>query len=284
MAAIHNVDQELFRHEPVDLLPILQAMTVSLTKEVLTHQDRRILCDFGSRLDLLVISDERAAGGEGHLTPLELGLMRGRFEGKIQQGQGSQHFRETVRGLGHVGWKEGLGRIVIGKLVPEGIGRDQRGVLLIQRQLVVVAFDPFHGLVQLAIVLLHELAPRSVGSGKLEFVHCFVGVCVGRHVGVLGVATCGTSAQRLLQPLGRLGRGSKCGLRFSGRLCRSCFCETLPRRGYRGGRRHRARCESQRGAGIYPIHQHFLLSGLVLGVAQAELIFLVESPSLAVPC
>ena len=175
LAAVDHVDQELLGDELVDLLAVFLAEAVAVAEEVLADEDRRMLGHFGGRLDFFVIDDHRAAGRERHLRALELGLVLGRLERQIEQGQRREHLGEVVRRLGQVRREERLfGRIVCGVVAPERVDRDQRGDLLLERQVVVVALDPFHRLVELAVVLLD--ARRAFCDRRRRNSTVFVGV------------------------------------------------------------------------------------------------------------
>ena len=116
MAAVDGVDQELLGDELVDVLAVDFAESVAAAIEVLAHQDRGMLGHLRGRLDLLVIDDHRAAGGERHLRPLEHGLVLGRFERQIEDRQGQEHLVKVVRRLGQLGREErlvGIGRRVV---------------------------------------------------------------------------------------------------------------------------------------------------------------------------
>ena len=59
--------------------------------------------------------------------------------------------------------------IVIGVVAPERVGGDQRRILLLERQMVVVAFDPLHGFVELAVILqCGTVFARSFGNPSTD--------------------------------------------------------------------------------------------------------------------
>ena len=163
LATVNRMDEELVGDELVDLLVVDVNIAVAVAEEVLADQNRCRLGDRSGLLDLLMEDDHRAAGLQHHLGALELDVMFFGFGGHVQQGQGEHHLGEVPRCLGQMNATEGLGRLAPGIVFPKGIDGDQRGVLLLDWQLIVVVLDPFLGFVELLVELSD--APAFVHIG-----------------------------------------------------------------------------------------------------------------------
>ena len=217
VATVDRVDQELLGDEFVDLFAVFLAELVAAAEEVFADQDRRMLGHFGGRLDFFVVDDHRAAGRQRHLRAFELRLVLGRLERQIDERERDEHFGKVVCRLGEVRRIEWFfqGRIEGGVIEPERVGRDQRGGLLLERQVVIIAFDPLHRFVELAVVLLDAFGPFYLIE-KHFAIHRLLCTLLAHHSPTGEIATDrgagpGRLGHRLIGRFrrGRGGRGSR---------------------------------------------------------------------------
>ena len=162
LTAVHDVRQELLGDVLVQLHVVHVPVPVAVTEEVLADQDRRLVRRGGGRTNLAVEDHHRAACFHRERPSLKLPLMLGGIEGQVQHGQREHHLREAPRRLGEVGGEEWPVPVVLGVVQPEAVDGHQRGVLLLDGQVVVVVLDPLLRLVELAVELADIFQFREI--------------------------------------------------------------------------------------------------------------------------
>ena len=153
LAAVHHVRQELLGDVLVQTHVVDVPVPVAVTEEVLADQDRRLVRRGGGRANLAVEDHHRTARLHRELPSLEVPLVLGGLEGQVQHGQRQHHLRKAPRRLGEVRGEERPVAVVLRVIQPEAVDGHQRGVLLLDGQMVVVVLDPLLRLVELPVEL-----------------------------------------------------------------------------------------------------------------------------------
>ncbi len=166
LASIDGLHQKLIGDVLVELLVVDIAVAITVAEKILTHQNWHLAVDNLGPSNLFMKGDHCMLGHQAHPLLFDLDLMVTRPKWQIEQGERQHHLRKIARGFGKMRGQKRLLWIAQDKIPPEPIHLNQIGILLFERQMVVVIFGPFLCLIDLLVELTVDQTPQAIRAKK----------------------------------------------------------------------------------------------------------------------